>query len=130
MNKNELIGKLDSKLTNLNRIKQNLENYKKDKSILDFYDNLILVEKHFNELKNDLELNLVPELFLSKIANNIQNINFEHQFDNAIDHQNGRQWSIKIFKDNLEMYKTHTNYSNNTVLYKFYKDLDFFSQTS
>lgn len=128
MNKNELIGKIDSKLANLNRIKHNLDNYKNDKDILDFYNNLIVVEKHFNELKGDLELNLVPELFLSKIANNIQNINFENQFDNAIDHQNGRQWSIKIFKNNLEMFKTHTNYNSNTVLYKFYKDLGFFSQ--
>lgn len=128
MNKNELIEKIDSKLTNLNRVKIGLENYKDDKEIAEFYGNLVLAEKHFYDLKNDLELDVVPTHFFIKIMNNIQNINFESIFDSSKDYQNGNRWSVDIFKNHLKMSAGQINYENNTVLYKFYKNLDFFSE--
>lgn len=128
MNKDILLQNIENKLANLNRVKLGLENYKDDKDITEFYGNLVLAENHFYELKDDLELDAVPPHFFIKIMNNIQNINFESIFDNSKDYQNGNRWSLNIFKNHLKMSAGQINYENNTVLYKFYKNLDFFSE--
>ncbi|GFD93108.1 ABC transporter ATP-binding protein [Alteromonas sp. KUL154] len=125
MDKEKIVNLISEKQNEITTIKEKFKSFSfKEEIISDFYKELVFTHKYLLDINNELSEDIIPQIFYSKIHNNISAINTRNLFNTV----NNSHYVFN--EETLKSYCTHNplNSIRAFVTYKFYKDLGFFNE--